>query len=96
MAFSNVAAGRRLAAPHLIRYTAPQSPTLREVMKILVILILIVIVFSLGSALFYLVRDKGQSERTARALTLRVGLSIVLFVILMAGYHLGLIRPSGL
>lgn len=65
-------------------------------MKVLVILILFVIVFSLGSALFYLVRDKGQSDRTVKALTLRVGLSIVLFVLLMAGYHFGLIQRSGL
>ncbi len=65
-------------------------------MKVLVILFLIVILGSLGSALYYLVRDKGHSDRTARALTWRIGLSIVLFVLLMIGYKTGIISRSGL
>lgn len=65
-------------------------------MRVLVILFLVVILASLGSALFYLVRDKGQSDRTARALTWRIGLSILLFVLLMAGYKTGIIPRSGL
>lgn len=65
-------------------------------MKILVIAFLVVILASLGSALFYLVRDKGQSERTAKALTWRIALSITLFVLLMAGYYTGIIPRAGL
>lgn len=65
-------------------------------MRVLVILFLVVILASLGSALFYLVRDKGQSDRTARALTWRIGLSILLFILLMAGYKTGIIPRSGL
>lgn len=65
-------------------------------MKILVILFLIAILGSLGSALYYLVRDKGQSERTVKALTVRITLSIVLFVLLMAGYATGIIPRTGL
>jgi hypothetical protein len=60
-------------------------------MKIFVILFLIAIVGSLGSALFYLVRDKGGSDRAVRALTFRVGLSVTLFLLLMLGYYFGLI-----
>ena len=60
-------------------------------MKILVILFVLLILASLGSALFFLVSDHGQSKRTARALALRVGLSLALFLILMAGYYFGLI-----
>ncbi len=60
-------------------------------MKIVVIIFLLLILASLGSALFYLVTDRGQSKRTARALALRVGLSVTLFLLLMAGYYLGLI-----
>ncbi len=59
--------------------------------KIVVILFLIAIVASLGSALFFLVTDKGQSKRTVKALALRVGLSLTLFLLLMAGYYFGLI-----
>jgi hypothetical protein len=60
-------------------------------MKIVVILFIILILGSLGSALFYLINDRGQSHRTARALALRVGLSLTLFLLLMAGYYFGLI-----
>jgi cytochrome bd-type quinol oxidase subunit 2 len=61
------------------------------VLKIVVILFLVAIVASLGSALFFLVTDKGQSKRTVKALAVRVGLSLTLFLLLMAGYYFGLI-----
>jgi hypothetical protein len=64
-------------------------------MKILVILFLLVILGSLASALYYLIRDKGHSDRTVRALTWRIGLSITLFVLLMAGYYSGIIPRGG-
>lgn len=60
-------------------------------MKILVIVFVVLILASLGSALFYLVRDRSQSKRTARALALRVGLSLALFLLLMTSYYFGLI-----
>lgn len=60
-------------------------------MRIVVILFILLILASLGSALFFLITDRGQSRRTARALALRVGLSLTLFLLLMAGYYFGLI-----
>jgi hypothetical protein len=60
-------------------------------MKILVILFAIFIVASLFSALYFLIKDKGQGERTVRALTVRVALSVVLFALLMLSYHFGII-----
>lgn len=60
-------------------------------MRYVVIVFLILIVGSLGSAMYYLIRDKGQSDRTVKALTVRVILSVVLFAMLMVGYYLGLI-----
>jgi hypothetical protein len=59
--------------------------------KIVIVATLIVIVGSLFSALFYLVKDKGTSHRTARALTVRISLSLILFILLMLGYFLGVI-----
>jgi DUF2909 family protein len=61
------------------------------VLKVVVILFLIAIVASLGSALFFLVNDQGKSKRTVKALAVRVGLSLTLFLLLMAGYYFGLI-----
>lgn len=65
-------------------------------MRIVVLLFIAFIIFSLGSALFYLVKDKGQSERTVKALTIRISLSILLFVLLMAGYYFGWVPQTGL
>jgi hypothetical protein len=64
-------------------------------MKLVVIAFLIVIVASLASALIYLIRDKGQSERTAKALTVRVALSVSLFLLLTIGYHFGIVARQG-
>ena len=60
-------------------------------MKIVVILFLVFILASLGSALYFLVKDQGQSDRVVKALTVRVVLSVVLFGLLMLGFYLGLI-----
>jgi len=60
-------------------------------MKIAVILFLVFIVASLGSALYFLIKDRGQGERVVKALTLRVALSVVLFALLMLGFYFGLI-----
>ncbi len=65
-------------------------------MRVIVFLFIAVILFSLGSALYYLVKDKGQSERTVKALTVRITFSIVLFLLLMLGFYFGLISPQGL
>jgi Flp pilus assembly protein protease CpaA len=61
-------------------------------MRIVVIVFLVLIIASLGSALLFLLRDRGSGDtRVARALAIRVGLSITLFVLLMAGFASGLI-----
>jgi hypothetical protein len=65
-------------------------------MRIFVIAMLVLIVGSLGSALWFLIRDKGNSTRTVKALTVRISLSIGLFLLLMAGYYFGLIPKTGL
>ena len=59
--------------------------------KIAIVLMLVFIVVSLFSALFYLGKDRGANNRTAKALTLRIGLSILLFIMLILGYYTGLI-----
>lgn len=59
--------------------------------KIVIVLVLLLIVGSLFSALFFLAKDKGAGERTAKALTIRITLSIVLFICLMLGYMAGVI-----
>ncbi|HNE42723.1 MAG TPA: twin transmembrane helix small protein [Rhodocyclaceae bacterium] len=60
-------------------------------LKLLVVLMLLAIVGSLFSGLFFLYRDRGAGARTVRALTLRIGLSVTVFVILLLGLRFGLI-----
>lgn len=64
--------------------------------KTAIIVLLILIVGSLFSALTFLYKDQGQGERTARALTVRISLSLLLFVLLMLGFYFGLIPERGL
>jgi hypothetical protein len=60
-------------------------------MRYFVLAVLALILLSLGSALYYLIRDQGRSGKVVQMLAIRVGLSIALFVILMASYKLGFI-----
>jgi hypothetical protein len=64
--------------------------------KILIVLVLVAIVFSLGSGLFHLVKDDGQSKRMVNALTVRIALSVLLFVLLFVAWRSGLIAPHGI
>ncbi|MBL0351212.1 MAG: twin transmembrane helix small protein [Candidatus Dechloromonas phosphoritropha] len=59
--------------------------------RVLVVLLMLGIIGSLFSGLFYIYRDRGAGARTARALTLRIGLSISLFLLLLLGFRFGLI-----
>lgn len=65
-------------------------------MKIFVAIAFILIIGSLGSALFFLMRDKGKSNRTVHALAMRVGLSITLFLLVLGAYKMGWIQPTGI
>ncbi|NOQ36528.1 MAG: twin transmembrane helix small protein [Methylococcaceae bacterium] len=68
------------------------------IIKSLVIIAFLLIIASLGSALFYMVKNKGQeqSEKTAKALTFRIGLSLTLFILVFIAYATGLIKPQGI
>jgi hypothetical protein len=65
-------------------------------MKIVVAVAFLLIIGSLASALFFLMRDKGRSNRTVQALAMRVGLSITLFLLVLFSYKMGWIQPTGL
>ena len=63
------------------------------VLKIIVLLLLAVIIYCLGSGVYYLIRDTGDSTNVVKALTWRVGLSIALFILLLLAYAMGWITP---
>ena len=65
------------------------------VTKLIVIGVMIIIVVALASSLFFLVRDKGASQRTVTALTWRISLSLLLFLFLLLAFKLHWIAPHG-
>jgi ABC-type antimicrobial peptide transport system permease subunit len=58
-------------------------------MRWVVIALLLAIMVSLGSGLFSLIKDKSNSDRTVRALTWRIGLSLLLFFLILLIYRMG-------
>lgn len=64
--------------------------------KIVVILIFLLIVGSLASALFHLLTTKNSNDKTVRALTYRIGLSVLAFIMLIISAKLGWIQPHGI
>lgn len=64
--------------------------------KILIVACLLGIIASLGSGLFHLVSDKGQSNKMVSALTVRIVLSVALFVLLFIAWKMGMLQPHGI
>lgn len=62
-------------------------------MRIFIVIVLLLIIGSLATAFVSLIRGSG-SDRTLRFLTIRVGLSVALFLFLIAGLHFGFITPG--
>ncbi len=57
---------------------------------------MLIILIALGSSLFYLVRDEGKTTRTVKALTWRIGISLVLFLFLFLAFAMGWIHPHAI
>lgn len=66
------------------------------IFKTIVVGLLLIVIFSLGSALYHLVSHKGNSDKLVKSLTWRIGLSVFIFVLLLVGQAIGLIQPHGL
>jgi len=64
-------------------------------MKVLIVVTLLAIIASLGHAMFSMTAGPQDDKRMVNALTVRVGLSVMLFALLFVGWHFGLIRPHG-
>jgi H+/gluconate symporter-like permease len=64
-------------------------------MNYVILVFFIFIIYSLGSALYYMMNDSGDSKRMVKALTLRVGLSIALFLVVIFSFWMGWIKPAG-
>jgi succinate dehydrogenase/fumarate reductase cytochrome b subunit len=66
------------------------------VQKLLIIGVLIVILYNLGAGLYYMMVDKGKSNRTVKSLSWRIGLSVGLILLVILGIYTGVIKPHGI
>jgi hypothetical protein len=62
--------------------------------KVIIIIFLFVILYTLGSSFYFMVKDKGQGDRMLKRLMWRIGLSIFLLLVLYIMFLLGWIEPS--
>jgi hypothetical protein len=65
-------------------------------MKIVILILLFAVIVSLFSGLYFVYKDKGQSNRAVISLTIRIALSVLVFVILIGSYYFGWIPQGGL
>ena len=65
-------------------------------LKMMFLFLFLLIIISLFSSLFFLVKDKGNKKRVVNALKVRIGLSVLLFIILIIMYMNGYIQPHGI
>ncbi len=65
-------------------------------MRIIVLIAFVLILGSLFSGLYFVMKDKGKSNRAVNALTFRIGFSILLFLFILLSYRMGWIHPSGI
>ena len=65
-------------------------------MKILIVVILLFIMYNLGLAMYYMIRDKGQGKNTVRFLTVRVAVSFALFAFIFLALKMGWIEAHSI
>ena len=66
------------------------------IFKAIIIGLLLFVIFSMGQALTYLIKYEGKTYRVVNALTRRIGVSVLIFILLLIGQAVGLIQPHGL
>jgi len=64
--------------------------------KLIIVAVFAVIVYNLGAGLYYMMSEKGQSDRMVKALTRRIAISVLLILLVMLGIWLGYIKPHDL
>jgi len=65
-------------------------------LELIVIVMFVAVLASLAVALVFLLRSRGSSRGVVNALTVRIGLSVLLFLLLMVAWYAGLIEPHGI
>ena len=64
-------------------------------MRIIILILVVAVLASLFAGLFFVYKDKGATNRAVMSLTIRIALSIIVFLVLIGSYYFGLISPRG-
>jgi succinate dehydrogenase/fumarate reductase cytochrome b subunit len=67
-----------------------------SITTIVIFILLAAIIYNLGAGLYFMMTDRGQTDRTVKALTRRIGLSVALILLVIIGILTGFIKPHGL
>ncbi len=65
-------------------------------MKIFILIVLAFIIYNLGLAMYYMIRDKGQGKNTVRFLTVRIAISFALFLLIIIALKMGWIQAHSI
>ncbi|MCF6288065.1 MAG: twin transmembrane helix small protein [Proteobacteria bacterium] len=65
-------------------------------MKVVIVIALLFIIYSLGLAMYHMIKDKGQGKNTVRFLTVRIGVSVGLFMLLFLALKMGWIQAHSI
>lgn len=64
--------------------------------KAIILLLILLIIISLGAGMVTMIKDRNETDRTVKFLTVRIALSVSLFVLLIVSFLMGWIQPHGL
>lgn len=62
--------------------------------KLIIFLLVILIIVSLGVSLFFMIKDRGNSTRNVKSLSIRIGIWVVLLLFMFVAYQMGYLKPS--
>jgi len=65
-------------------------------MKIVILVLLFAVLVSLFSGLYFVYKDKGTTNRAVISLTIRIVLSVLVFLLLIGSYYFGWIPAEGM
>ncbi|VAW40952.1 hypothetical protein MNBD_GAMMA01-328 [hydrothermal vent metagenome] len=65
-------------------------------MKIVIVVVLLFIMYNLAVAMYYMIKDKGQGKNTVRFLTVRIAVSVGLFIVILFALKMGWIQAHSL
>jgi hypothetical protein len=87
--------GARAGDGYTVRDEMDRINHVETIYKCALVVMLLVVVFSLGQALYFMMTDKDDDKRMVWALTRRISLSLVLIAMIAFGYWMGWLHPHG-